>query len=260
MSGGAVDAACRAVRERLFEHVGGRARDRPAAARHRRHRRGRLDRRPAGAGRGRRRRACTSTRRSSTTTARPRSSTPTGRATATRRSPSSPTGRWSTSTPSSAWSRSCRWRRPRTSGGRSTRCRCSARSRAASPRASAWRVMEEIVQIDGRIRNASFTDYLLPTFLDMPDVVATLVEEPDPQAPLGAKGVGEPPCISVDAGHRRGDPRRAAPGRRRAAPGRASARVPDDRPGDDRSSGARPVRPSDIALGRGDRGSRGPIR
>jgi CO/xanthine dehydrogenase Mo-binding subunit len=58
-------------------------------------------------------------------------------------------------------------------------------------------VMEEIVQVDGRIRNASFTDYLLPTMLDMPPVVATLVEEPDPQAPLGAKGVGEPPCISV---------------------------------------------------------------
>lgn len=58
-------------------------------------------------------------------------------------------------------------------------------------------VMEEIVQIDGRIRNASFTDYLLPTFLDMPPVVATLVEEPEPLAPLGAKGVGEPPCISV---------------------------------------------------------------
>jgi xanthine dehydrogenase D subunit len=58
-------------------------------------------------------------------------------------------------------------------------------------------VMEEIVQIDGRIRNASFTDYLLPTMLDMPPVVATLVEEPDPQAPLGAKGVGEPPCIAA---------------------------------------------------------------
>jgi CO/xanthine dehydrogenase Mo-binding subunit len=58
-------------------------------------------------------------------------------------------------------------------------------------------VMEEIIQIDGHIRNASFTDYLLPTMLDMPPVVATLVEEPDPQAPLGAKGVGEPPCISV---------------------------------------------------------------
>ena len=57
-------------------------------------------------------------------------------------------------------------------------------------------VMEEIVQIDGRIRNASFTDYLLPTMLDMPTVVMSLIEEPEPMAPLGAKGVGEPPCIS----------------------------------------------------------------
>ena len=57
-------------------------------------------------------------------------------------------------------------------------------------------VMEEIVQVDGVIGNGNFTDYLLPTFLDMPEVVATLIEEPDPHAPLGAKGVGEPPCIS----------------------------------------------------------------
>jgi CO/xanthine dehydrogenase Mo-binding subunit len=57
-------------------------------------------------------------------------------------------------------------------------------------------VMEEIIQVDGIIRNGNFTDYLLPTFLDMPEVVATLIEEPDPHAPLGAKGVGEPPCIS----------------------------------------------------------------
>ncbi len=57
-------------------------------------------------------------------------------------------------------------------------------------------VMEEIIQIDGHVRNASFTDYLLPTFLDMPDVAISLIEEPDPMAPLGAKGVGEPPTIS----------------------------------------------------------------
>ena len=57
-------------------------------------------------------------------------------------------------------------------------------------------VMEEIILIDGRVRNASFTDYLLPTMLDMPPVVATLIEHPDPMAPLGAKGVGEPPTIS----------------------------------------------------------------
>ena len=58
-------------------------------------------------------------------------------------------------------------------------------------------VMEEIIVENGRVRNPSFTDYLLPTALDAPVVVARLVEEPDPQAPLGAKGVGEPPCISV---------------------------------------------------------------
>jgi len=57
-------------------------------------------------------------------------------------------------------------------------------------------VMEEIIQVDGYVRNASFTDYLLPTFLDMPDVVIGLVEEPEPQAPMGAKGVGEPPTVS----------------------------------------------------------------
>jgi xanthine dehydrogenase D subunit len=57
-------------------------------------------------------------------------------------------------------------------------------------------VMEEIVLDGGIVRNASFTDYLLPTMLDMPDVVAEMIEQPEPLAPLGAKGVGEPPCIS----------------------------------------------------------------
>lgn len=57
-------------------------------------------------------------------------------------------------------------------------------------------VMEEIIQVDGVIRNGNFTDYLLPTFLDMPEVLSTLIELPDPHAPLGAKGVGEAPCIS----------------------------------------------------------------
>jgi MFS family permease len=58
-------------------------------------------------------------------------------------------------------------------------------------------VMEEIVLENGKMRNPSFTDYLLPTALDAPKVVAVMIEEPEPQAPLGAKGIGEPPCISV---------------------------------------------------------------
>lgn len=57
-------------------------------------------------------------------------------------------------------------------------------------------VMEEIVLDGGLVRNPSFTDYLIPTTLDMPEVVATLIEQPEPGAPFGAKGVGEPPTIS----------------------------------------------------------------
>src|SRR6266581_5752506 len=57
-------------------------------------------------------------------------------------------------------------------------------------------VMEEIIIDQGRIRNPSFTDYLLPTALDMPTVVQTWIEQPERGAPYGAKGVGEPPTVS----------------------------------------------------------------
>jgi CO/xanthine dehydrogenase Mo-binding subunit len=56
-------------------------------------------------------------------------------------------------------------------------------------------LMEEIVTRDGAILNASFTDYLLPTALDMPPVEIDLVEVPEPDAPYGLKGVGEPPTV-----------------------------------------------------------------
>jgi xanthine dehydrogenase D subunit len=60
-------------------------------------------------------------------------------------------------------------------------------------------VMEEIVVADGLVKNASFTDYLIPTAADVPDVLATCIELPEPGAPFGAKGVGEPPTISSTA-------------------------------------------------------------
>ena len=56
-------------------------------------------------------------------------------------------------------------------------------------------LMEEIQTRGGLITNASFTDYLIPTALDMPPVDSVLVEVPDPDAPYGAKGVGEPPTV-----------------------------------------------------------------
>jgi CO/xanthine dehydrogenase Mo-binding subunit len=56
-------------------------------------------------------------------------------------------------------------------------------------------LMEEIQTKNGLITNASFTDYLIPTALDMPPVTSELVEEPEPTAPYGVKGVGEPPTL-----------------------------------------------------------------
>jgi xanthine dehydrogenase D subunit len=57
-------------------------------------------------------------------------------------------------------------------------------------------LMEEIQFEEGRVRNASFTDYLIPTVLDMPSVRADILELGDPHSPYGVKGVGEPPTIS----------------------------------------------------------------
>ena len=60
-------------------------------------------------------------------------------------------------------------------------------------------LMEELQLKDGRIANASFTDYLLPTTLDMPRVEVELIEEPEPGTPFGAKGVGEPSNVVAPA-------------------------------------------------------------
>src|SRR6266540_553493 len=86
-------------------------------------------------------------------------------------------------------------------------------------------VMEEIQVKDGVIKNASFTDYLLPTILDMPPVNMDILELGDPNSPYGLKGVGEPPTISSGP---------AIVAAIRAATGREVNRVP--------------VRPHDLTL------------
>ena len=78
-------------------------------------------------------------------------------------------------------------------------------------------VMEELQVKDGVIRNASFTDYLLPTILDMPPVRMDILELGDPRSPYGIKGVGEPPTISSGP---------AIVAAIRAATGRPITRVP----------------------------------
>jgi CO/xanthine dehydrogenase Mo-binding subunit len=57
-------------------------------------------------------------------------------------------------------------------------------------------LMEEIVMVDGTVRNPSFTDYLIPTILDVPPMRVEVLELADPYSPYGLRGVGEPPTIS----------------------------------------------------------------
>ncbi|OLB74871.1 MAG: xanthine dehydrogenase subunit D [Actinobacteria bacterium 13_2_20CM_2_71_6] len=78
-------------------------------------------------------------------------------------------------------------------------------------------LMEEIQLVDGKLRNASFTDYLIPTILDMPPMHLDILELADPHAPYGLRGVGEPPTISSTP---------AVVAAIRAATGRPLTRVP----------------------------------
>ena len=78
-------------------------------------------------------------------------------------------------------------------------------------------LMEEIQISGGKVRNPSFTDYLIPTILDMPPVRMDILELGNPVSPYGVKGVGEPPTISSPA---------AVAAALRAATGRALRRIP----------------------------------
>jgi CO/xanthine dehydrogenase Mo-binding subunit len=78
-------------------------------------------------------------------------------------------------------------------------------------------LMEEIQVVDGKVVNPSFTDYLIPTILDMPPMSLEILELADPHAPYGLRGVGEPPTISSTP---------AIVAAIRAATGRPLTRVP----------------------------------
>jgi aldehyde oxidoreductase len=57
-------------------------------------------------------------------------------------------------------------------------------------------LMEEYVP--GRTENLH--DYLIPTIRDVPEIVSTIVEDPEPTGPWGAKGIGEPSlCATAPA-------------------------------------------------------------
>lgn len=55
-----------------------------------------------------------------------------------------------------------------------------------------YALMEDLGLNQGRIKNNSFTGYIIPTSMDMPDLKKVIIEQPEATGPYGAKGIGEP--------------------------------------------------------------------
>jgi CO/xanthine dehydrogenase Mo-binding subunit len=60
-----------------------------------------------------------------------------------------------------------------------------------------YALVEEHATKDGRILNDQFSNYIIPTTLDTPEIRSILVEHEFPWGPYGAKGLGETPIIAV---------------------------------------------------------------
>ncbi|MFZ5855444.1 MAG: xanthine dehydrogenase family protein molybdopterin-binding subunit [Chloroflexota bacterium] len=66
--------------------------------------------------------------------------------------------------------------------------------------AQGYALMEDLKVKDGRILANQFSTYLIPTILDIPEKVeSVIVEVPDPNGPWGARGLGELPFLPTAA-------------------------------------------------------------
>jgi len=74
----------------------------------------------------------------------------------------------------------------------------AAQIEGAVVQAHGYAVLEEYKTKDGRVLTDQFSTYLLPTILDIPEKVeSVIVEVPDPNGPWGARGMGELPYLPV---------------------------------------------------------------
>lgn len=63
-----------------------------------------------------------------------------------------------------------------------------------------WTTTEHFIEKDGRPLTDSLSTYLIPTIADIPDQLETLIlENPEPNGPWGARGMGEMPFIPMAA-------------------------------------------------------------
>ncbi|HJW90735.1 MAG TPA: molybdopterin cofactor-binding domain-containing protein [Anaerolineales bacterium] len=64
--------------------------------------------------------------------------------------------------------------------------------------AAGYAILENFVQKDGYVQTQHLSTYLIPTVLDVPEQVQSLIlEYPDPQGPWGARGMAEMPFMPV---------------------------------------------------------------
>lgn len=60
-----------------------------------------------------------------------------------------------------------------------------------------YTLFEDLNLDKGTMKNNRFSKYLIPTAMDMVDINNIIVEDPEPTAPYGAKGIGEPVTIPI---------------------------------------------------------------
>ena len=66
--------------------------------------------------------------------------------------------------------------------------------------AAGYGIYENFIQKDGRVLTPTLSTYLIPTVLDIPDRVdSIMLENPDSRGPWGAKGIGEMPYLPFAA-------------------------------------------------------------
>jgi CO/xanthine dehydrogenase Mo-binding subunit len=60
-----------------------------------------------------------------------------------------------------------------------------------------YALSEEMVYQEGQLMTPSFSEYLIPTAMDMPEVESIILESRSGLGPFGAKGIGEPAMTAV---------------------------------------------------------------
>jgi CO/xanthine dehydrogenase Mo-binding subunit len=64
--------------------------------------------------------------------------------------------------------------------------------------ATGYAILENFIQKDGYVLTPHLSTYLIPTVLDIPELVETVIlEYPEPNGPWGARGMGEMPYIPL---------------------------------------------------------------